>query len=185
MTSNNQPNHDDNASEESTTAAKKVAGQVRKSADTNFHVGESSKSQKRKTRKRGRKKKKKENDDVLDEMTNKLLRTDGENSRKDANKKKQKQTVETSRKGKEKVVYDDFDSDFDSDEDPNDDTCLLYEGNQDDTLSQLSASDKAKDFYDMGLYRRSTGRKSNLKSELDRYLNEDCEPDDKPLDILG
>ncbi|XP_052113763.1 zinc finger BED domain-containing protein RICESLEEPER 2-like [Arachis duranensis] len=37
----------------------------------------------------------------------------------------------------------------------------------------------------MGLYRRSTGRKSNLKSELDRYLNEDCEPDDKPLDILG
>nr|XP_025675752.1 zinc finger BED domain-containing protein RICESLEEPER 2-like [Arachis hypogaea] len=37
----------------------------------------------------------------------------------------------------------------------------------------------------MGLYRRSTSRKSNLKSELDRYLNEDCEPDDKPLDILG
>ncbi|XP_020978606.1 zinc finger BED domain-containing protein RICESLEEPER 1-like [Arachis ipaensis] len=65
----------------------------------------------------------------------------------------------------------------------------LYQGadeeNQDDTLSQPSASDKAKDIYDMGLYRRSTGCKSNLKSELDRYLNEDCEPDDKPLDILG
>ncbi|KAL4337771.1 hypothetical protein AHAS_Ahas12G0143500 [Arachis hypogaea] len=30
------------------------------------------------------------------------------------------------------------------------------EGNQDDTLSQPSASDKAKDIYDMGLYRRST-----------------------------
>ncbi|RYQ99307.1 hypothetical protein Ahy_B07g087231 [Arachis hypogaea] len=59
------------------------------------------------------------------------------------------------------------------------------EGNQDDTLSQPSASDKAKDIYDMGLYHRSTGRKSNLKSELDHYLNEDCEPDDKPLDILG
>ncbi|XP_057734179.1 zinc finger BED domain-containing protein RICESLEEPER 2-like [Arachis stenosperma] len=59
------------------------------------------------------------------------------------------------------------------------------EGNQDDTLSQPSPSDKAKDIYDMGLYRRSTGRKSNLKSELDRYLNENCEPNDKPLDILG
>ncbi|KAL4315693.1 hypothetical protein AHAS_Ahas15G0210600 [Arachis hypogaea] len=59
------------------------------------------------------------------------------------------------------------------------------EGNQDDTLSQPSPSDKAKDIYDIGLYRRSTGRKPNLKSELDRYLNEDCESDDKPLDILG
>ena len=59
------------------------------------------------------------------------------------------------------------------------------EGNQDDSLSQPSASDKAKDIYDIGLYRRSTSCKSNLKSELDRYLNEDCEPDDKPLDILG
>ncbi|KAL4356875.1 zinc finger BED domain-containing protein RICESLEEPER 1-like [Arachis duranensis] len=59
------------------------------------------------------------------------------------------------------------------------------EGNQDDTLSQPSASDKAKEIYDTGLYHRSTGRKSNLKSELDRYLNEDCEPDDKPLYILG
>ncbi|XP_057761076.1 zinc finger BED domain-containing protein RICESLEEPER 1-like [Arachis stenosperma] len=59
------------------------------------------------------------------------------------------------------------------------------EGNQDDTLSQPSASDKGKDIYDMGLYRRSTGRKSNPKSELDHYLNEDCDPDDKPLDILG
>ncbi|RYQ91666.1 hypothetical protein Ahy_B09g097651 [Arachis hypogaea] len=49
----------------------------------------------------------------------------------------------------------------------------LDEGNQDDTLSQPSESDKAKDIYDMGLYRRSTGRKSNLKSELDCYLNED------------
>ncbi|XP_025616923.1 zinc finger BED domain-containing protein RICESLEEPER 2-like [Arachis hypogaea] len=59
------------------------------------------------------------------------------------------------------------------------------EGNQDDTLSQPSASDKAKDIYDTGLYRRSICHKSNLNSELDRYLNEDCEPDDKPLDILG
>ncbi|KAL4350464.1 hypothetical protein AHAS_Ahas10G0144600 [Arachis hypogaea] len=62
---------------------------------------------------------------------------------------------------------------------------MANEGNQDDSLSQPSPSDKAKDIYDMGLYRRSTGRKSNLKSELDCYLNEDCEPDDKPLDILG
>ncbi|KAL4337665.1 hypothetical protein AHAS_Ahas12G0132900 [Arachis hypogaea] len=65
----------------------------------------------------------------------------------------------------------------------------LYQGtdeeNQDDALSQPSASDKTKDIYDMGLYRRSTDRKSNLKSELDHYLNETCEPDDKTLDILG
>ncbi|KAL4304661.1 hypothetical protein HN51_038794 [Arachis hypogaea] len=74
VTGNNQPNRDGNASEESTTATKKAAGQVRKSGDANFQVGESSKIQKRKTKKRGRKKKKKENDDVLDEMRNKLLR---------------------------------------------------------------------------------------------------------------
>ncbi|XP_052108077.1 zinc finger BED domain-containing protein RICESLEEPER 1-like [Arachis duranensis] len=59
------------------------------------------------------------------------------------------------------------------------------EGNQHDTLSQLRASDKTKDIYDMGLYRRSTGCNPNLKSELDHYLNEDSESDDKPLDILG
>ena len=41
------------------------------------------------------------------------------------------------------------------------------------------------DIYDLGLFLQSTRHKSNAKSELDRYLNEECELDNRSLDILG
>ncbi|KAL4394409.1 hypothetical protein AHAS_Ahas02G0149100 [Arachis hypogaea] len=72
-------------------------------------------------------------------------------------------------------------------------TCLNslynhYQGKEDESQSNQDAMINEEDEDDiLNIYLQSTGRDSDAKSELDRYLKEDCEPRNKSaeLDILG
>ncbi|XP_072071791.1 zinc finger BED domain-containing protein RICESLEEPER 2-like [Arachis hypogaea] len=63
-----------------------------------------------------------------------------------------------------------------------------YQGKEDESQSNQDAMINEEDEDDiLNIYLQSTGRDSDAKSELDRYLKEDCEPRNKSaeLDILG
>ncbi|KAL4293437.1 hypothetical protein AHAS_Ahas18G0128000 [Arachis hypogaea] len=72
-------------------------------------------------------------------------------------------------------------------------TCLNslynhYQGKEDESQNNQDAMINEEDEDDiLNIYLQSTGRDSDAKSELDRYLKEDCEPRNKSaeLDILG
>ncbi|XP_057749365.1 zinc finger BED domain-containing protein RICESLEEPER 2-like [Arachis stenosperma] len=58
---------------------------------------------------------------------------------------------------------------------------VTHKGSQDD--QQHAQIDEDDDLYGMRLYLQSTGNKSHVRSELDRYLEEECEPLNKQAEF--